>query len=153
MKYTYKDKNVYAAKKVVATKLEDGKMLYKVRWCGYGKEDDTWEPYEHLSEALKKNFNQFDCQRNELCVGECDSFVYVYDVKETAKLRINQLTCTASFIDNKHNPKRRREFKVEKVSDGYVVTPGKHKKLYAHFRVYVDKSKMKSRIPFVIAQK
>lgn len=153
MKHNYNNKNVYAAEKVVAKKKSGGKMLYKVRWCGYGPADDTWEPFENLSEELKKGHNQFDCTRNELCVGQWNSFVYVYDVKKTAKLRINELACTASFIDNKHNPKRRREFKVEKVSDGYVVTPGKHKGLYPQFYIYVDKSKMKSVIPFVIAQK
>ena len=150
MKHNYNNKNVYAAEKIVAKKKSRGKMLYKIRWVGYGPADDTWEPFENLSEALKKGHNQFDCTRNKLGVGRSDSFIYVFD--ETAKLRINELACTASFFDTRH-ARVRRQFKVDKVSGGYVVTAGKHEDLYPQFYIYVDKSKVESVIPFEIAQK
>ena len=37
---------------------ETGRELYRVRWEGYGPEDDTWEPVEHLPRALVKDWKR-----------------------------------------------------------------------------------------------
>lgn len=41
---------LYEVEKIIAHQVNsDGKMTYKVRWKGYGPDDDTWEPYEHFT--------------------------------------------------------------------------------------------------------
>lgn len=43
-----KGRQLYAVKQILARKEVKGKVLYLVRWKGYGSADDTWEPKEHL---------------------------------------------------------------------------------------------------------
>lgn len=40
--------NVYEVEAIVDHKRKNGRTYYKIRWKGYGKEDDTWQPYETL---------------------------------------------------------------------------------------------------------
>ncbi|XP_071504902.1 uncharacterized protein [Diadema antillarum] len=40
--------SIYEVDKIVGISKEGDKTLYKVRWKGYGVEDDTWEPKENL---------------------------------------------------------------------------------------------------------
>lgn len=44
-----KDSNLYVVKRIVDRKEEKGRVLYLVRWKGYGSKDDTWEPIDHLT--------------------------------------------------------------------------------------------------------
>jgi Chromo (CHRromatin Organisation MOdifier) domain len=39
-------------------KEQDGIPRYRVRWYGYGRDDDTWEPREHLPEPLVRSYDQ-----------------------------------------------------------------------------------------------
>ena len=51
-----KSSNVFEVEKVLATREVDGKggkklREYKIRWVGYGSEEDTWEPERNLGKA------------------------------------------------------------------------------------------------------
>jgi hypothetical protein len=39
-------------------KFERGKMYYKIRWKGYGPNDDTWEPSDNVPEEAVDLFNK-----------------------------------------------------------------------------------------------
>jgi len=47
--------NNYMVDSVLEHKMVDGRRYYLVRWDGFGKEDDSWEPVENLrgTQALK----------------------------------------------------------------------------------------------------
>lgn len=50
--------------KIVGHKTEKGKDYWKVRWVGYGANDDTWEPRENfLDEKVVKMLNEFEVDR------------------------------------------------------------------------------------------
>jgi hypothetical protein len=53
------DEPEYVIERIVgARQLRDGSLRYKIRWFGYGKDDDTWEPEEHLPEALVRKYHR-----------------------------------------------------------------------------------------------
>ena len=41
--------------------------MYKVRWKGYGSEDDTWEPIENLTSCLDM-IEDYDEKQNEVAM-------------------------------------------------------------------------------------
>ena len=41
----------WVAKAIVGERGTGGAKLYRVRWKGYGEQDDTWEPLSHLGSA------------------------------------------------------------------------------------------------------
>ena len=48
------DSENYEVEKIVKKRVKNGKVEYKVRWKGYSKDDDTWEPIEHLEGCMEK---------------------------------------------------------------------------------------------------
>ena len=49
----------YVVEKIVRTKRQsNGSHLYRIRWYGYGREEDTWEPREHLPEAMIRRYHR-----------------------------------------------------------------------------------------------
>uniref|UniRef100_A0A0R3S2K9 Chromo domain-containing protein n=1 Tax=Elaeophora elaphi TaxID=1147741 RepID=A0A0R3S2K9_9BILA len=57
----------YAVEKIVGIKTnETGEKLYKVRWKGFSESEDTWEPYENLTDG-------------------CDRLIVEYEVSEKLK--------------------------------------------------------------------
>ncbi|XP_055988933.1 M-phase phosphoprotein 8 [Sorex fumeus] len=43
--------DVFEVEQILDMKIEEGNVLYKVRWKGYSSEDDTWEPEIHLQDC------------------------------------------------------------------------------------------------------
>ena len=52
--------DIYEVEKIVDSEIRNGKYLYKVRWKGCPREDDTWEPEENLltCDGLLKTFKE-----------------------------------------------------------------------------------------------
>ena len=49
----------YVFERIVGTKqADDGTMLYRVRWFGYTRDDDTWEPQEHLPISALRRYHR-----------------------------------------------------------------------------------------------
>ena len=47
----------YVVEKILDKKeAEDGTFLYRVKWRGYGYEENTWEPIENLTDDTGKCF-------------------------------------------------------------------------------------------------
>ncbi len=40
----------YILEKVIGKKLVKGKIMYFVKWKGFGENDNTWEPIENFSD-------------------------------------------------------------------------------------------------------
>jgi hypothetical protein len=48
----------YVIEKIVGAKRQkDGSHLYRIRWYGYGREDDTWEPRDHLPKSMLRRYH------------------------------------------------------------------------------------------------
>ncbi|XP_077435663.1 M-phase phosphoprotein 8 isoform X4 [Vanacampus margaritifer] len=45
------EENVYEVERIIDMRLEEGEVLYRVRWKGYCSDDDTWEPEGHLEDC------------------------------------------------------------------------------------------------------
>jgi hypothetical protein len=49
-----KDTEEFVVEDIVEHKEDgQGSYLWRVRWDGYGADDDTWEPYSHLKDVEK----------------------------------------------------------------------------------------------------
>lgn len=44
--------DIFNVECILATRVLDGKQQYKVRWQGYSKNDDTWEPEENILDKV-----------------------------------------------------------------------------------------------------
>jgi hypothetical protein len=53
------DEPEYVMEKIVgARQLPDGNLRYRVRWYGYSREDDTWEPASHLPKSVLRKYHR-----------------------------------------------------------------------------------------------
>ncbi|KAF8749470.1 reverse transcriptase [Rhizoctonia solani] len=50
---TVDGKEEYKVKGITDTEERDGKWFFRVKWKGYGSEENTWEPWENLKNAGK----------------------------------------------------------------------------------------------------
>ncbi|RFU23844.1 hypothetical protein B7463_g12494, partial [Scytalidium lignicola] len=57
---TIPDQEEYQVEAIVDSKLKDGKRHYLVKWAGYPKSENTWEPESHLTKvrAMIKQFRR-----------------------------------------------------------------------------------------------
>ncbi|XP_061774235.1 uncharacterized protein LOC133564121 isoform X2 [Nerophis ophidion] len=47
------EEDVYEVERIIEMRVEEGEVLYRVRWKGYCSDDDTWEPEAHLEDCRK----------------------------------------------------------------------------------------------------
>jgi hypothetical protein len=53
------DEPEYVMDKIVGLrKADDGTWRYRVRWYGYTREDDTWEPAAHISDNVIRRYHR-----------------------------------------------------------------------------------------------
>ncbi|XP_062861807.1 M-phase phosphoprotein 8 [Trichomycterus rosablanca] len=45
------EEDVYEVEKIIDMRVEEGEVLYRVRWKNYSSDDDTWEPRTHLEDC------------------------------------------------------------------------------------------------------
>ncbi|XP_053295359.1 M-phase phosphoprotein 8 isoform X4 [Pleuronectes platessa] len=45
------EEDVYEVERIIDMRLEEGEVLYRVRWKNYCSDDDTWEPEAHLEDC------------------------------------------------------------------------------------------------------
>jgi hypothetical protein len=49
----------YLIEKIVGAKRQnDESHLYRIRWYGYGREEDTWEPSHHLPKSMLRRYHK-----------------------------------------------------------------------------------------------
>jgi hypothetical protein len=49
----------YVFEKIVGVRqMADGALRYRVRWYGYGRDSDTWEPATHLPESAIRRYHR-----------------------------------------------------------------------------------------------
>ncbi|KAL3055986.1 hypothetical protein OYC64_018649 [Pagothenia borchgrevinki] len=59
----------YEVEQIIDMRVEEGEMLYRVRWKNYCSDDDTWEPEAHLEDchevllAFKKNMAEIKVKK------------------------------------------------------------------------------------------
>ena len=49
----------YVIEKIKTTEIKGGQVKYLVSWKGYGRDEDTWEPYENLKDGGEYVVRQF----------------------------------------------------------------------------------------------
>lgn len=54
-----KSEEIFEVEKVLDHKVTDDAFLLKVRWAGYGSEDDSWEPEEDIKECADEVVKQY----------------------------------------------------------------------------------------------
>ncbi|XP_045910809.1 M-phase phosphoprotein 8 isoform X1 [Micropterus dolomieu] len=45
------EEDVYEVERIIDVRVEEGEVLYRVRWKNYCSDDDTWEPEAHLEDC------------------------------------------------------------------------------------------------------
>ncbi|XP_036965139.1 M-phase phosphoprotein 8 isoform X3 [Acanthopagrus latus] len=63
------EEDVYEVERIIDMRVEEGEVLYRVRWKNYCSDDDTWEPEAHLEDcrevllSFKKNMAEVKAKK------------------------------------------------------------------------------------------
>ena len=61
----------YVVEKIVDHKIRNGIHLWRVRWKGYGENDDTWEPASSFVEYIQDDSRKWN-KENGIDISLCD---------------------------------------------------------------------------------
>ncbi|XP_043105048.1 M-phase phosphoprotein 8 isoform X2 [Puntigrus tetrazona] len=118
------EEDVYEVERIIDMRVEEGVVLYRVRWKNYSSDDDTWEPEAHLD----------DCR--EVLLAYKKALAEMKPKKETGMLPMkSDLFDADSESDSdkekhKESPikKKKKKKKVEESDDEMPVKEKKKKK-------------------------
>uniref|UniRef100_A0A3Q3R1X2 Chromo domain-containing protein n=1 Tax=Monopterus albus TaxID=43700 RepID=A0A3Q3R1X2_MONAL len=74
------EEDVYEVERIIDMRVEEGEVLYRVRWKNYCSDDDTWEPEAHLEDcgevllAFKKSLADAKIRKEKLLPTKSDVF-------------------------------------------------------------------------------
>uniref|UniRef100_A0A9J7YHA0 M-phase phosphoprotein 8 n=1 Tax=Cyprinus carpio carpio TaxID=630221 RepID=A0A9J7YHA0_CYPCA len=116
------EEDVYEVERIIDMRVEEGVVLYRVRWKNYSSDDDTWEPEAHLD----------DCR--EVLLAYKKALSEIKPKKETGMLPMkSDLFDADSESDSdkekhKESPVKKKKKKKKKVEESDDEMPVKEKK-------------------------
>ncbi|XP_038077745.1 M-phase phosphoprotein 8-like isoform X2 [Patiria miniata] len=113
--------DIYEVEKILGVTKHEGKPLYRVRWQGYGPEEDTWEPRENLltCEDLVEEFIEKQKQRKQ----KISQNLAKRDKKQPSKKRTPPKEPSTAA-----QPKRRRSSEKDTSDDNNEAANGQSKR-------------------------
>ena len=53
------EENIWEIESILSSRVRRKKVEYLVKWVGYGPDENTWEPYEHLTDGAEDSVKEF----------------------------------------------------------------------------------------------
>ncbi|XP_067299754.1 M-phase phosphoprotein 8 isoform X2 [Pseudorasbora parva] len=116
------EEDVYEVERIIDMRMEEGVVLYRVRWKNYSSEEDTWEPEAHLD----------DCR--EVLLAYKKALAEMKPKKETGMLPMKSdlFDADSESESDKEKPKespiKKKKKKKKKVEESDDEMPVKEKK-------------------------
>ncbi|XP_065105028.1 M-phase phosphoprotein 8 isoform X2 [Paramisgurnus dabryanus] len=118
------EEDVYEVERIIDMKVEEGEVLYRVRWKNYSSDDDTWEPEAHLDDcrevllAYKRNLAEIKLKKE---AGMLPTKSDLFDAESESE-------CEKDKPIESPTKKKKKKKKVEESEDELPVKEKKKKK-------------------------